>query len=199
MSNYIVTDTELTSIADTIRTKSGQSGSLSFPSGFVSGINSISGGGSGEISFNGLTLSYLDINDLTLMDTQHYRFPTAYQGALAYGLVAHITISSKNYSDNAIFFSTCNLDGTGQLSYSIFRLSHLDNSWFNFIYAINLNVSGEAFDDYATCIIEINQMSSGGMDYDYSGVDNLYLWDSTHNMEWFEIDEFTPVGFLVIK
>ena len=46
MSNYIVTDTELTSIANTIRTKSGQSGSLNFPNGFISGINSISGGGS---------------------------------------------------------------------------------------------------------------------------------------------------------
>ena len=49
MSNYLVTDTELTSIADTIRTKSGQSGSLSFPTGFIDGINSISGGGDSEL------------------------------------------------------------------------------------------------------------------------------------------------------
>lgn len=55
MSNYIVTDTELTSIADTIRTKSGQSGSLSFPTGFISGIESISSGGGGITTLVGYT------------------------------------------------------------------------------------------------------------------------------------------------
>lgn len=45
MANYIVTDTELTSIANAIRAKGGTSGSLVFPSGFVSAIENISGGG----------------------------------------------------------------------------------------------------------------------------------------------------------
>lgn len=45
MSDYLVTDTELTSIADAIRTKGGTSADLSFPTGFVSAINAISGGG----------------------------------------------------------------------------------------------------------------------------------------------------------
>lgn len=61
MSNYLVTDTELTSIADTIRTKSGQSGSLSFPTGFISGIESISSGGSELlITITGDTLYTMD-------------------------------------------------------------------------------------------------------------------------------------------
>ena len=57
MANYIVNDTDLTSVANAIRTKSGTSGQLAFPSGFVSAVNSIdeiatmiiTGGGSGFV------------------------------------------------------------------------------------------------------------------------------------------------------
>lgn len=44
MANYLVTDTELTSVANAIRTKGGTTGGLVFPSGFISAINAISGG-----------------------------------------------------------------------------------------------------------------------------------------------------------
>lgn len=44
MADYLVTDTELKSIADAIRTKGETSASLSFPTEFVSAINAISGG-----------------------------------------------------------------------------------------------------------------------------------------------------------
>lgn len=44
MANYTVTDLELTSIANAIRTKGGTSTSLAFPSEFVSAINDISTG-----------------------------------------------------------------------------------------------------------------------------------------------------------
>ena len=43
MANYIVTDTELTSIANAIRTKGGTSASLTYPDGFISAISAISG------------------------------------------------------------------------------------------------------------------------------------------------------------
>lgn len=42
---YTVTGSELTSIADAIRTKGDTSASLAFPSGFVEAIGDISGGG----------------------------------------------------------------------------------------------------------------------------------------------------------
>ena len=42
MANYITTDTELTSIANAIRTKGGTSMSLTYPSGFISAIEDIS-------------------------------------------------------------------------------------------------------------------------------------------------------------
>ena len=48
MADYIVKDTELTSVANAIRTASSTSGLLTFPNGFVNAINNISGGGGGE-------------------------------------------------------------------------------------------------------------------------------------------------------
>lgn len=45
MSNYLTTDTELTSIANAIRTKGGTSGQLTYPSGFISAIENIPTGG----------------------------------------------------------------------------------------------------------------------------------------------------------
>ena len=45
MANYIATDTDLSAVADAIRTKGGTSAQLEFPSGFVDAIDAISGGG----------------------------------------------------------------------------------------------------------------------------------------------------------
>lgn len=45
MADYLVTDTELTSVANAIRTKGGTSANLSFPTEFVSAINAIGSGG----------------------------------------------------------------------------------------------------------------------------------------------------------
>ena len=44
MSNYLTTDTELTSVADAIRAKGGTSAPLTYPDGFVSAIGAISTG-----------------------------------------------------------------------------------------------------------------------------------------------------------
>jgi len=46
MAKYKVSDTELTAVANAIRTKGGTSDALSFPDGFVEAIGNISGGGS---------------------------------------------------------------------------------------------------------------------------------------------------------
>ena len=51
MANYLTTDTELTSIANAIRTKGGTSAQLTYPTGFVTAINAIpTGGGGGTIN-----------------------------------------------------------------------------------------------------------------------------------------------------
>ena len=68
MANYLVTDTELTSIADAIRTKGGTSASLEFPTDFVSAIENIpsgGGGGSTTVSVSEFTgnIYYIDPAD----------------------------------------------------------------------------------------------------------------------------------------
>jgi len=52
MTDYIASGTDLTSVADAIRTKGGTSSSLAFPNGFVSAINDISGGGGIQGGYN---------------------------------------------------------------------------------------------------------------------------------------------------
>ena len=47
-TNYLTTDSDLTSVANAIRAKSGGSGQLAFPAGFVSEINAIPSGGGGD-------------------------------------------------------------------------------------------------------------------------------------------------------
>ena len=44
MANYLTNTEELTAVADAIREKTGESGSLTFPSGFTNAIGDISGG-----------------------------------------------------------------------------------------------------------------------------------------------------------
>lgn len=60
MANYLVTDTELTSIADAIRTKGGTSESLEFPTDFVSAIENIPSGGGGGGSEKTVTINLLN-------------------------------------------------------------------------------------------------------------------------------------------
>lgn len=48
MSDYVVSDTNLTALANAIRTKGGTSGQLTFPAGFVDAIAAIQSGGSGN-------------------------------------------------------------------------------------------------------------------------------------------------------
>ena len=61
MSNYVVSDTNLTAVANAIRTKGGTSATLSFPDGFVAAIGDIQTGGGGGTD----TLAALEANTLT--------------------------------------------------------------------------------------------------------------------------------------
>lgn len=82
MADYKVTDTELTAVANAIRTKGGTSADLEWYTGFVSAIGAISGGGSGStnilsgtsapISSQGsdgdIYLQYVDTGGYTLLE-----------------------------------------------------------------------------------------------------------------------------------
>ena len=60
MANYLINDTQLTSVADAIRAKSGGSAGLTFPSGFISEIGNISGS-NGAASSNNDVIFYDDL------------------------------------------------------------------------------------------------------------------------------------------
>lgn len=67
MADYLVTDTELTSVADAIRARGGTSASLAFPSGFVTAINNIpSGVTPSGISIDGLATNTQPSGAITL-------------------------------------------------------------------------------------------------------------------------------------
>lgn len=65
MANYLVTDTQLTSVADAIRAKTGASGGLSFPDGMVNAVGDIQTGGGEdalEMLLNKTLTSYANSN-----------------------------------------------------------------------------------------------------------------------------------------
>lgn len=57
MTDYLVSGTNLTAIANAIRTKGGTSAQLEFPDDFVSAINAISGGGSSTVEITDVSNS----------------------------------------------------------------------------------------------------------------------------------------------
>lgn len=69
MADYLVTDTELTSVADAIRTKGGTSASLAFPSGFVTAVQNIPTGG---ITPTGTKQISITQNGTTTEDVTNY-------------------------------------------------------------------------------------------------------------------------------
>ena len=63
MADYIVKDTELTGVANSIRTAGGTSSLLTFPNGFISAINNISGGGGGDFTTATVTVTNNSADD----------------------------------------------------------------------------------------------------------------------------------------
>lgn len=66
MAEYLVTDNDLTTIADAIRAKSGITEQLSFPGGFVSAVENISSGGGSTGSFGKNDVTFIDYDGTIL-------------------------------------------------------------------------------------------------------------------------------------
>ena len=105
MSNYIVSDSDLTSVANAIRTKGGTSAQLAFPAGFVSAIGDIPSGGGGNpsedlIKFIKNTLT--SISDDTVTYIRNNMFHSA---------SALVTVDLPNVTSigSSAFISTSNL------------------------------------------------------------------------------------------
>ena len=65
MANYLTTDTDLTTVADAIRTKGGTSEQLEFPQGFVDAIDAI------EAGWSGLPAEYQEVEYIESTGTQY--------------------------------------------------------------------------------------------------------------------------------
>jgi len=80
MANYIATDTDLTAVADAIRTKGGTSASLAFPTGFVDAIDAIETGGSGGSSYSDMVNAFAkkEISGDIVLDSSVTGLPHTY-------------------------------------------------------------------------------------------------------------------------
>lgn len=77
MAEYLVNDTDMTAVADAIRTKGGTTGALMFPDGFVNAVEAI-GAGSGESGdggvegSNGLVVGSVNLHDPSSITEGYY-------------------------------------------------------------------------------------------------------------------------------
>lgn len=99
MADYLTTDTELTSIANAIRTKGGTSASLVYPTGFVSAIEAISTG--------------TDVSDTTAVESDvlagKYFYKangTKVQGTIATKTASNLSASGKTVTVPAGYYAS---------------------------------------------------------------------------------------------
>lgn len=101
MTDYIATDTELTSIANAIRTRGGTSASLEFPDEFISAIYAIDGG------------SEIHNQNKTVSPTESQQSVTADSGYTGLGTVTVNAISSSYVGSGITRRSSSDLTASG--------------------------------------------------------------------------------------
>lgn len=132
MSNYLVTETELTSIANAIRTKGGTSSALTFPDGFVDAIGAIQSGGGASVNlyqfhFSGFGIdlgdvySTEDLDDYNLLPSDFAPTNGKYIFAWVNGLPStgtNIHYADSNYDDEYdITGIICKISSVNDLNY----------------------------------------------------------------------------------
>lgn len=130
MSNYLVDGSDLTSVADAIRTKGGTSGQLQFPGGFVDAVEAIeTGGGSGATviasgTFAGNNNYYITIPAGTKMPQTDFVFQFWADGEAAfpydsyYKFAAGALLALKDFAVYDLA-SDGSKSATGQLSVDV--------------------------------------------------------------------------------
>lgn len=103
MSNYIVSSTDLTSIANAIRTKGGTSAQLAFPSGFVSAVQNIPTGGGSSVKYTRYTLTG-DTTIKALLDSINYEVQDAFALCIMIRASGTAAPSQGNYTINNYIF-----------------------------------------------------------------------------------------------
>lgn len=104
-TEYLTNDTDLTKVANAIRSKGGTSATLVYPDGFVTAINNIQTGGSSGI--DGVLIGQYTITD----------------GVISF------SISKDSYSNDSRYrnlYATANIDK----NYGMFAFRYSDNSYY---------------------------------------------------------------------
>jgi hypothetical protein len=179
MSDYLVTDTELTSIANAIRTKGGTAAALEFPTDFVSAIGAIPSGG-GALDWLGqgteLVSVIYPVTTTYLKDTNFHGWtPTTSQKTIkAAAEIEAITLDLSTYD------YICRWDVNINLNYSS------SNAWEQKIYACvgftsvyrrpsnYMELTGQ-LDAYNACTVHTLGQYSKGL----NGASNDYAWYAT--------------------
>ena len=132
MTDYITTDTDLTSVANAIRTKGGTSAALEWPSGFSSAIAAIPS--SGGITPTG-TIS-IDANG-TYDVTNYASADVSVSGGSSKNVqVAQSTTRSTSSTYTEVISLTCDVAGTYDVYWSTYR-SSTSGSWGSQLYRGN--------------------------------------------------------------
>lgn len=109
MSNYVVSDTNLTSVANAIRAKGGTSADLAFPAGFVSAVEAIPTGG-GENYIEKLISDSLDsYANESVQTVRTYAFASA-ENLVEIELPNVTTIGDSAFNASGITSFKCNKD-----------------------------------------------------------------------------------------
>lgn len=125
-------DSDLTSVANAIRTKGGTSASLAFPAGFVSAINAISGGGANITGFvsekvinttEGVTSG--SNNSFALLKTLEPELETAGNRAFYIFFFLNNSLTNKralfawavHQNDTAWMYGSCRMNNGGALAW----------------------------------------------------------------------------------
>lgn len=161
MADYLVTDTELTSIANAIRTKGSTSASLAFPSGFISAINDIPTGG-GDSRFEQLVARGISSN---LLDSN-----IAVVGAYAF---ASCSLLKKVDFPNCSIISSAAFNGCSRMSeVSIPNLNYVAQSAFKECYSL----AYVSFSKAATIRESAFELCTKLISCDFASAQNIYSY-----------------------
>ena len=174
MSNYLVTNTELTSIADAIRLKGSTSDQLTFPNGFVTAIEQMRAGGYDELP----NTSEWEENTFTM--TKDYQISEFYELPYGYtlntdGFVLHIMPSNES-TPFTISGGIINIQSGGSMENGGFLTMNIDAQGIGGMSSINI-LSGGIFYNYGKLIINdgIVDMGIDGDLVNYGYINNTTL------------------------